>query len=109
MSALETSWKHATEQLGISIISPFEVAVPGGQAVCGEFLVEHFGGDNGTIVVTRYERVKPFIDKLATLGYGFSVLSEDGDYSVDGIAEMLSEWGWTGSDRERPRWLAEDA
>ena len=110
MSKLLDEWMVAAKDLGLEIIAPFDVDLSDGVRLKADFLVKNFGGSSGTLVVTSYENVEPHVQRLQSLGYGFSVLDEPKDernqaYCREGMIDVLSDWGWTGPKANRPHWL----
>jgi hypothetical protein len=66
------------------------------------------------LVVTEYAKIKPYIEQLRGLGYGFSVLEEPTDdenekHDWAALIDMLRDWGWNGADEDKPYWVAEGA
>lgn len=41
---------------------------------------------------------------ITSAGYGFSVLSSEGDYDEESFIEMLADWGWAGPKQSCPHW-----
>lgn len=71
-------------------------------------LVIDFGGIPGTVILEYSPILSDLVDRnvLGTnLGYSFlSPACDADDVSVSDIREMLSEWGWTGDELQRPSW-----
>ncbi|ULG94611.1 hypothetical protein FH584_20195 (plasmid) [Leptospira interrogans] len=60
------------------------------------------------LIITNYEDVEPYLEKIYEAGYGFSTLSEPSEneqYSRKDFIELLSDWGWTGDVNLKPEWL----
>jgi hypothetical protein len=101
-------WKRAAADLGIEVVGPFDLTVPSGAHVQVPVLVRYFGGPEGMLVLSDYELVKDLTDEIVQAGYGFSVMSEPKatePYLRDVFIEVLSDWGWSGPESEKPVWL----
>jgi hypothetical protein len=70
--------------------------------------IRELGDDNGMLVLARYDEVEPFTQRLADLGYGFSVLGEPKDaavFDLDGYKRIFRDWGWSGALGSKPSWM----
>jgi len=108
ISKLLSFWEKAASDLNLRITVPFNLHLTNESHLEAPMLVHHFGANKGMLVFTNYDDVSPCVNELAKSGYGFSVLSEPGEYEhyeVEEYMELLAEWGWTGSDELRPDWL----
>ena len=108
MSRLKSFWEQAVKDLGFKIITPFCLDLPSGNRVEAELLVLQFGAEKGMLIVTSYNQVSHLVDEIINEGYGFSVLDnkrEDEKYSRKNYIELLEDWGWSGTDSEKPAWL----
>lgn len=106
-SRLPTVWKEAAGDLGLKIVTPFELDLPSGARIRVPLMVRHFGAREGMLVLSDYSLVSAWIDEIGQAGYGFSTLSEprtDEVYSREEYIEVLMDWGWTGAEGERPTW-----
>jgi hypothetical protein len=111
-SKLLSKWEAAREDLGLEIIAPFCLKIGNKVSIQAEFLVKNFGASNGMLVVTDYAMVEGYGKQLSSLGYGFSVLEEPSNkaneaYDREIFIGMLSEWGWSGVESEKPDWIIE--
>ena len=107
-SRLPAEWREVANDLGLEIVSPYEVILPSGSRIRAPVLVRHFGGPKGMLVVADYsESLRTgWAEEAVQAGYGFSVLGEPSDeYDRDVFIEVLSDWGWHGPESERPAWL----
>jgi hypothetical protein len=109
-SRLIKKWQAARDDLGIEIIAPYTVGLPGGHTLTAKLLVKQFGHRNGTLIFTNAEEVWSHRKDLAAFGYAYSVLEEptsdtDERYDRDVFISMLSEWEWTGNEQEQPKWV----
>ena len=103
---------NAKTDLGLDIVAPYWLKLNDTTELKVELLVKNFGGGLGTLIVTDYAQIKPYIERLQSLGYGFSVLEEPNDktsqtYDRETFVELLSDWGWTGARADKPQWLRE--
>jgi hypothetical protein len=106
-SSFVSYWQRAAADLGLEIVAPFTVRVADASFEI-PVLLRNFGGRLGMLLTTDYQQLKLFASALVDAGYGYSVLSDpnaEETYSREGILEVLTDWGWTGSDHERPAWL----
>ena len=106
-------WHLISATFGVRIIVPFSVQLPGGQRIDADVLLVDFGGQRGMLLVTDYEKVRAHGDEIVNAGYGVSVLSDPGDSlkssldveSIEGITDMLRDWGWAGAPEDEPIWM----
>ena len=99
-------WRMAATALRISVVAPFELALPSGGRILADVLVRSFGAAKGMLVVSESSAVWPFRDEIVRLGYGFSVMDPpEGPCSFDDLRDVLEDWGWSGDDSDRPAWL----
>lgn len=107
-SPLLIEWETARDDLKIEITAPYEVDLGNGRIVKADVLVKHFGGKNGTLVFTDSDKFWTHHDQLSKLNYGTSVLDDPSEpYNRDAMIDMLSEWGWTGDDTNKPEWVVD--
>ncbi|MEM7171315.1 MAG: hypothetical protein AAF530_14175 [Pseudomonadota bacterium] len=102
-------WKEASEDLGFEIQAPFLLQFSPNRSIAAHFLVPNFGARNGMIIVTDYRAIAPFVRDIVALGYGYSTFGDYADgtqYDRDTYIKILSDWGWTGEERDRPAWIA---
>jgi hypothetical protein len=109
-SRLVEEWEAARDDLGLEIVAPYDLRITGNVAVRAEVLVRNYGARNGMLIVTDYAVIQPWLKPLEALGYGFSTLEEptgDGREAYDRgtFIEMLSDWGWSGPEAEKPEWI----
>ena len=100
---LINAWKHAAQELGLEIITPYQVDTEGGM-VTYHVLVKHFGRKKGTIVA-RHELVMDYpIPKHKD--YYFSAVNADiySKYDRVHFIETLEDWGYYGDKTSKPEW-----
>lgn len=107
-SRLLAKWKQAAGDLGIDVAGPLEVPLPSGARVRVPVLVRCFGAPEGMLVLSDYALVKDWTDEIVQAGYAYSIMSEPEageEYARDVLIEVLADWGWRGSESEKPVWL----
>jgi hypothetical protein len=100
-------WKRVGEDLGIDVVTPFEVSFPDGSRVQVSALVRDFGAARGMLVDADYEILKPHTHKVIECGYGYSAnLGHSPEqYDRSAFIEVLQDWGWSGAAHKKPDWL----
>ncbi|MFA6266177.1 MAG: hypothetical protein WC670_10760 [Pseudolabrys sp.] len=101
-------WKRVAEDLAIDVVVPFEVQFSDGSQLKVSALIKDFGAKLGMLVSADFAVLRPYTDKIAQAGYGFSSnfgASPD-EYERANMIEVLKDWGWSGgADRKKPSWL----
>lgn len=108
MTTLEKWILSACEVLELNVDFGFSLDVGEGHEIRAIARVRNVGSTNGMLVVSHYEEVRPFADAINRAGYGYAVLDEprpDERFDLESFKEMFGDWGWFGSDAQRPRWL----
>jgi hypothetical protein len=110
LSPLAERWSVIADSLNLQIVAPFSVQLPSGECVHADVLLMDFGAQKGMLLVTDADKVWAHRDAIISAGYGFSVLSSpDPDHldsiELDGVLELLRDWGWAGSTDTQPTWL----
>ena len=106
-SRLIEQWRVAASDLGLDIQIPFSLFLISGACVNADLLLRRFGYTNGMLIITDYSKVAHISAEITEAGYGYSTLAEprdDENYNRDEFIEMLRDWGWAGSETERPHW-----
>ncbi|MDR0247385.1 MAG: hypothetical protein LBI16_03180 [Burkholderiales bacterium] len=110
-SLFPEDWRAIAEDLGLEIISPFDLILLSGTCVRVPVLLRNFGGSVGMLLVADFSTIAPFVDEIDYSLYGYSTLSEPTKiYDKNDIEgreaaiEMLEEWGWTGEKGKEPEW-----
>jgi hypothetical protein len=105
-------WLDAADDLGLEVVSPFELALLTGARIGAIALVRRFGPANGMLIIEDFELVRDHTDALRRESYGYSTFDEGqlGNYERRAAIEMLSDWGWSGDPEQAPSWIqvAED-
>ena len=107
-SRLPALWQEAADDLGFEVVSPFELVLKSGVCIRVPLLVRHFGATEGMLILSDYSLVASWIDEIQQAGYGFSVWSEPDPgarYDRAGFIEIFLDWGWAGSESQKPEWL----
>jgi hypothetical protein len=96
------------ERLDLDVDVDVGIPLPEGQVVA-PVVLRRFGARNGMVLVAKYDDVRAHTNSLVDAGFGYSTLGEPKaeDFDVNGVIEMLRDWGWTG-DGPSPTWLCED-
>ena len=105
--SLETlrRWQQAADELGFTLLSPYELRAATGATVTYATLLPEFGSEHGMLVIIARDYTEA--TRVAReQGFGYSVLSDDSAYDRDSFVEMLCDWGWT-SKQPPPAWYAE--
>jgi hypothetical protein len=105
---LAESLSRACSELGLKIELDFVLQVAAGVSLTTIARIPELGARQGMLIFTSFDEVEPFTERLAELGYGFSVLSErrrDEPFDLESKKEMFRDWGWSGARRERPKWM----
>jgi len=109
-SLFQENWKAIAEDLGLEIVSSFELTFPSRDCVKVPVLLRNFGGSVGMLLFTDFSVIEPFVKEIDYSLYGYSTLSEPTKiYNKndverrESIIEMLEDWGWSGKG-EAPVW-----
>ncbi|EKO89355.1 hypothetical protein LEP1GSC151_2152 [Leptospira interrogans serovar Grippotyphosa str. LT2186] len=105
---LQKIWKDAAENLNLEVEIPFSIILADNLKINVSVLLKNFGAKNGMLIITNYEDIEPYLEKIYEAGYGFSTLSEPSEneqYLRKDFIELLSDWGWTGDVNLKPEWL----
>ncbi len=100
-------WKRVADDLDIRVEAPYEVRFSNGTSLQVDALVRDFGAERGMLVSNDPAVLRLYAALIRDEGYGYSsnVRGEPLGYDLDGVTEMLKDWGWTGPDEERPCWV----
>jgi hypothetical protein len=98
------SWEQAAADLGFRFLAPFTLESDGQRFEYFGHLPE-FGSKRGMLVIVgSYTPAQ--IGAATKHGFGYSCLSADSSpYYRDQFIEMLTDWGWTSTERSAPEWL----
>jgi hypothetical protein len=101
-------WKLVSEDLGIDIVSPFEVVFSDSGRLRVAALVRNFGPPRGMLIASNYDTLKPYVQKIIEHGYGYSAKlgNSPAEYNRATMLDILRDWGWSGAEDKRPPWLA---
>ena len=108
MSRLPAKWEKAASDLGLEIVSPFELVLASGTSIQVPVLLRRFGASKGMLLLSDFSLISDWTDEIDEAGYGFSVLSEPGitnAYVREDLIEVLRDWGWAGPPEDQPPWL----
>ena len=98
------AWRLAAKDLGLKIHSPFTLKIDTGEELEYGMLIENFGGDQGVLVLTQFEKIDD--DEPEMYGYFSSALSPESydKYDRGKFIETLTEWGYYGAVENKPDW-----
>lgn len=105
MTKLESWISKACKAFGLQADFDFAVDTGDGHKVWAVARIRNLGAKNGMLVVRNYDDVRVCAESLARAGYGYSVLDEprdDEDFDLGSFKEMFLDWGWCGSNVDRP-------
>jgi len=107
-SHLTDLWRKAADDLDLEIVAPYELVLSSGRKVRAALAIMHFGAEKGMLILTNLAYSQALVEELMEAGFGFSVMSEPGPdvgYVRENYVEVLNDWGWSGSESDRPAWL----
>jgi hypothetical protein len=106
MNAMAQTWKRGAEELGFTFVSPFLFAGTDGKTYTATGYLPHFGGERGTLIVSRFddEAVAEAGDQAGYYGSGLAPHFYE-EYNRARIIETLSDWGWWGPENQVPTWF----
>src|SRR5712671_6488102 len=98
-----------SEDLGIDVVTPFDVVLSDGVRLRVAALVRNFGPPRGMLIAFSYDTLKLHVQKIIDDGYGCSAQLGNSPEGYDGatMLDILRDWGWSGAEGKRPSWLAE--
>lgn len=103
-------WSAAAADLGFEVCFDTAIDELVGSPTA-EVHVPQFGAQRGMLIFAQSQPVNEHGNRLLELGYGYTAFDppkEEEEYERSEFVEMLSEWGWSGSDQDRPTWLEEE-
>jgi hypothetical protein len=99
------AYGDAAHALGVTLRGPVTVELPGGDKLSADMIVESFGAPNGTLVFSSTSEAQPHFGVLSDLGYTVSSFAEPTSRAeINDLRDVLTDWGWCGSDALRPDW-----
>ena len=109
MNKMQEHLLRAGNELGLRVITPFQLRLDSGRIFLAEALLPDLGGyPNGMIVGQSLDNYVAICAELKKLGYGLSVYGEPPPteaYDIEGYKEMFIEWGWSGDKAKKPDWM----
>lgn len=110
MNRMQEWLMHAAKELGIRIIVGHVVQLPNGSLFPTQALFPDLGGELGMIVLASANSYDSEIrHALVEKGFSISTFSSplpNEEFDLDNYQEMFSEWGWTGDDNLKPKWMS---
>ena len=102
---MSAAWLTAARELGIEVVAPHTLILPGGATIDVEAFLPDFGGPKGAVAVALQDVQRC---KLAAKSQHFvSHLAES--YQVferSRFQGTLDDWGWYGPTARRPAWYS---
>ena len=100
---------RAAQELGVRVFLAYVAALSDGRQVPTQALFPDLGGTLGTLVFDSADVVDREAKRdLVAQGYSISTFSQPlakEEFDLEGYAEMFSEWGWTGHEMQKPKWM----
>lgn len=108
LSDFQRQWHGLAARFGLSVVTPFDVKL-GDETIRVPVLLRDFGARYGMLLVTSFDEIAAYADRITQNGYGFSCLSEpseneSNDDEYTSFIDILTDWGWSG-EGEPPAWL----
>ncbi len=108
MTNLQKRLHQASQDLNFDIKLDHEMVLSSSRAINCPVYIPWFGSSKGTLIFSSLAQFWDFNKEITADGYGFSCLSDyDDTYDRESTVEMLSEWGWDGSQEKKPDWLVD--
>ena len=104
---LSQAWREAAVDLGIEVTAPYLLLLTG-QHQCIARL-EHFGSPEGMVTIALDADDREAVrDEAASRGIYVSQVNPDlyRHYQREVFIEALDDWGWYGTEVERPAWYS---
>jgi hypothetical protein len=100
------AWRKAAKDLELKIQSPFLLTLDDGQVYEYGLLIEDFGSDLGTLVLTTFETMDD--DEPEKYGFHSSALNPSyySKYDRNEFIDTLNEWGYYGDTKSTPKWYS---
>lgn len=101
------AFRRSADALGVEIEGPVQVGLGDGTVITADMLVKGFGAPVGTLVTPLSEQLQGRRKALSAQGLtasSFGPYDHGEEESVEGMVELLSDWGWCG-DGPPPPWL----
>jgi CMP/dCMP kinase len=101
---ITNAWRNAAADLGIRVVAPFTLMMPGGTTKQFEAHILDFGSPKGAVVASPISRAdhEPWQPDV-----WFSVLGEGyRTYNRQLFIDTLDDWGWHGKVEEQPLWYS---
>jgi hypothetical protein len=101
-------FEEAAAKLNVRLVGPTRIQTRSGKAVVADACFPGFGSAKGTLVFPLTEHLLPEAEELMAEGYAVSLVDvpeRHMPYSAKELSKMLRDWGWCGSEEEKPTWL----
>jgi len=109
MTRMQEFLARAAEELGLRVEIGYVVTLSDGRKLMSQALLPDLGNPLGTLVFDSPRIVDSSARKdIRSQGYGMSTFSQPlptQTFDVESYARMFAEWGWAGSDADKPGWM----
>lgn len=96
-------WLAVAKQLDVQVIASYKMTLDGKQITFAAYF-QHFGGLCGIVTDPDWSVIRPHVDTLSAAGFGYSCVSFEKGIDLEGLREVLADWGWTGPPEDKPEW-----
>jgi hypothetical protein len=94
---LEEHIHLACQALGLHATIGFTVQLAGVPDIRSVAMVSGVGDENGMLIFRHWADVEPVADRVASLGYGYSVMDDPGSdepFNLEAWKDVFLDWGW---------------
>ncbi len=99
---------RACEDLGIRIVSPYDLELDEGAKIMAIALLPDLGGPKGMLIVKHFDALVGHTDHLVECGFSYSVLDDplpNEAFDCESYKEMFRDWGWGNDKTKTPQWM----
>jgi hypothetical protein len=111
IGATTAAWLAAAADLGLDVVAPYCVVGSEDQAINGLALVRQFGSSSGALVLDLASTTQSEAEAASQLGFFVSQVNAAAyaSYDRDLFVGTLNDWGWFGTEQDRPTWFTGQA
>ena len=110
MNRMQEWLRRAAKELGLRVHIGHQVSLSAGSTLVAQAYFPDLSNPLGILVFEWSDAVDANArEQLRAMGMGMSTFGETGaeeQFDIDSYREMFSEWGWTGPQERKPRWMA---
>ncbi len=106
LTNLQRHWRHAAEQLDLSVKIPFVLTFDDGESIEAEVLLQGYGATHGMLIVSDSSIVEGRHEAIVSKGYGYSCMSQPEESAItclEGFDELLADWTAVGERKQTKR------